>query len=439
MVRFRRILLLCACVFAFITPTVLPTIGASADDPDGGKDVGVQTNQDADLDPQGAYADQLQDLIDSGGISGFAGLAVHGVGDKVTVYWKGTPPQEVQDLVGSWSAPTEFVSTTLNEVESDLVLALLNDAAELFPFDVRTLGLNDSLSKILVGVLPAQLQAATNFLNSAAGAILRNLALPVEFTTVSDDTGNEPFARGNDQAPFWGGGYLDFDDDGNDRPECTTGFKVHSGSGSTYKQYMVTAFHCGATRCYTTTQDVRVGCGTVGKADKTVDVVLLSGKTYGARIFNGQAVWPWNYTTDGANLRVVSSANPARGEHVCLSGAFSGEECADAYVASPNGIYITLRDGTRIGPGYWILSSNGNRQHGFAGPGDSGGPVYRKSKTSSGEYVASVRGMIESGDNAQMPCPGHDYGDWTRICTTQIFVTQVSAIKNKFGVVVTTQ
>jgi hypothetical protein len=64
--------------------------------------------------------------------------------------------------------------------------------------------------------------------------------------------------------------------------------------------------------------------------------------------------------------------------------------------------------------------------------------VYGKGKTSQGQYVATIRGMIEAVDNPQMPCPGHNYGDWTRICSTDVFVIQVSAIKNKFGVVVST-
>ena len=185
------------------------------------------------------------------------------------------------------------------------------------------------------------------------------------------------FHRRDDIPSFWGGAAIR-----STAGTCSTGFTVKKPSGA---RMITTAAHC-----YSVGSIVRTPPGTfVGSVVQrgtlgsiwfwdNRDVELISGSSYGARVYTGGVF----STTSRA---VVAAADPVAGfTGYCSSGQTSGEQC-NQKVQSTGAIVCT-----QTGCKWPVIEYTG----GPANPGDSGGSFYLPSGSSS----AHARGAVIAGD-----------------------------------------
>jgi hypothetical protein len=169
----------------------------------------------------------------------------------------------------------------------------------------------------------------------------------------------DAFNRADDVPSFWSGASIN-----NGVATCSTGFAVHSPSG---QRFMTTASHCfgvgSAVRTPTGTFVGNVvqrgGLGSVFFWDNR-DVELISGSSYGARVYTGGAF-------SATSKPVVGAGDPVAGvTGYCASGQTSGEQCG-LTVQSTGAIVCT-----QTGCLWPVIQYSG----GPALPGDSGGAFY---------------------------------------------------------------
>jgi hypothetical protein len=226
--------------------------------------------------------------------------------------------------------------------------------------------------------------------------------------------------RYNEGTPYNGGDFISFQ--GNDwtnggKPAgglCSSGIEVHK-TGNTSLTYILTAAHCdwnlgsssnpgvgtsalmgyqenngnwmgpdiqhlymGSTKYISNDSDR-------GSGVTTLDTQLIPAST-GHDVFKSG----WNSTEIGV---ITGGATNHVGDHVCTSGAVTGEICGLVIQSVEQKDEIT-----HAWPDYWVFDSTALNPNasGYvaAAEGDSGGPVYWVNG-STGDRVA--RGMIEGG------------------------------------------
>ncbi|WP_350281240.1 hypothetical protein [Kribbella sp. HUAS MG21] len=159
---------------------------------------------------------------------------------------------------------------------------------------------------------------------------------------------------------------------------CSAGFSVVRRSNG--QRGSVTAGHCGAPRTVWKSGPNYYGTTTVRTNYPEYDQALLTGSSYGAKIWT-------DGPGDSANTRTVTGAgDPGVGTSVCQSGSFSTSVC-NLTVRSTSARYCDT-DGCTT---YVIRATRGGLIAIIGG--DSGGPVYTRRGTSS----ATIRGMAFAG------------------------------------------
>lgn len=170
----------------------------------------------------------------------------------------------------------------------------------------------------------------------------------------SGDGSFDRLSRADDTEPFWGGANVFRNLWG----DCTSGFSVKKSNGV---RYMLTAGHC-----YAPGVDVYTPAGTPFGVIRfqapfpNSDVELIGDRTYGTRIYTGEAI--------GGDAGVGGAGNPIVGGTYCTGGAFSFEECnkqveaVNTMACDPEGNCTTGL--TRFTNGASLMV------------GDSGGPFY---------------------------------------------------------------
>ncbi|WP_460665740.1 S1 family peptidase [Kribbella swartbergensis] len=159
---------------------------------------------------------------------------------------------------------------------------------------------------------------------------------------------------------------------------CTAGFSVVRRSNG--QRGSVTAGHCGGVGTVWKSGKNYYGTTTVRKNYPDYDQALLTGSTYGSKIWT-------DGPGDSADTRTVrGGADPGVGTVVCQSGSFSTSLCGIT-VRSTSAKYCD-NDGCTT---YVIRATRGG-QIAIIG-GDSGGPVY----TRSGSSAATIRGTTFAG------------------------------------------
>ncbi|NOL44341.1 hypothetical protein HPO96_29240 [Kribbella sandramycini] len=159
---------------------------------------------------------------------------------------------------------------------------------------------------------------------------------------------------------------------------CSAGFSVVRRSDG--KRGSVTAGHCGGVGTEWKSGPNYYGTTTVRTKYPDYDQSLLTGSSYGTKIWT-------DGPGDSANTRTVTGGgDPGVGTSVCQSGSFSTSLCG-LTVRSTNARYCDT-DGCTT---YVIRATRGG-QVAIVG-GDSGGPLYSRP----GSATATIRGITFAG------------------------------------------
>ena len=315
-------------------------------------------------------------------VPGYAGVAVDYEASKVTVSWKGTAPPAVNALAERVpdGVEVEVRRTALSGADLHAASARLLDAQRTAPAPVTVLT-----------VLPAKnyaglvVEVSSGPTAPGADALDRKLervaGVPVRLQTIHHAVESTAGGRRNDQAPWNAGGAIAAKD-GTDY--CTTGFSIVTGAGD---HRIVTAAHCNKKVGDRVRDGAGQRLGTVTHRAPEVDAQLIDPvgepETAGA-VLGG----PWNATRahDRYRFPVAAVQRPAVGQHICSSGAVTGEHCSTIRATD-----IAWTCGKQTCHGFRASRDDDGV---VVGGGDSGGPMYTVI-----DGKAYARGMIDGGSN----------------------------------------
>lgn len=122
------------------------------------------------------------------------------------------------------------------------------------------------------------------------------------------------------------------------------------------------------------------------------------------------------------------SASPAQGTPVCVSGAATGEHCANVEIGS-TGVQFSCGDvnDTRTCTGFVVKNTNGGVA---AGTGDSGAPIYIVKADNS----LGARGIVNEGNpNYVVTCNSNVWG--SPVCVSRFWAVSTETLKDEWGVV----
>ncbi|NUS57712.1 MAG: hypothetical protein HOV66_23075, partial [Streptomycetaceae bacterium] len=255
--------------------------------------------------PPSLTANQAFDtLAAERGLAGFAGVTNDG--SHLTLWWKGAPPAAVTNRLTAAHSSLPIVvrraAYSMAEIRraAEPIKALLAHPQPhlrgvMIPPDghgleVVTDGSPDALKGLPAVGVPVSVRAWTNF-------------------SFLD-------SRLDDSSPWSGGGRLKIYNGSNYLGYCTTGWGVHSASGT---RYLLTAAHCGKTGTrFTDGAGELIGYGNQDRND--LDIMLIP--TYSANNMWDGPVASGNF------LKWVAGSDDARpNDQLCTSGSTSGAVC----------------------------------------------------------------------------------------------------------------
>ena len=327
-------------------------------------------------------------------VPGYAGVAVDYPTATVTLSWKGTAPTAALRLQEAAPRGVTVVvrRATFSDAELRAASTRLLDGvrAEHGPDVVLAAYPAPDHSGLVAEVAAASAVAARHDL---ARYLERTAGVPVRTTPARDEVGpgTGPEAapgvestagdRRDDRAPWHGGGAI-ATADGNDY--CTTGFAIVTATGD---HRLVTAAHCNARVGDVVRDGAGQRLGTVAARAPHLDAQLIDpvgSPQTAASVFGG----PWDAGRDNPRFRfpVVGVQAPAVGQHICSSGAVTGEHCATIRATN-----LAWTCGDETCHGFRASRDDGGV---VVGGGDSGGPMYVVI-----DGKAYARGMIDGGSN----------------------------------------
>lgn len=431
----RRVLTLIGLLSAIAVVGVQTASGARTRDEHPASGATVTSNATDPTSADALPADQpaldaaAQDAQSIAGSAYYTDAVVNDAADTVDVYLA-SAPQSVIDQLQAMHPGTYVVHNDaanprgeLMKIENALPLAALSvegvDVDSVGPtsdghLQVGVSGTNTQLAQL---VLAATAQSALGSANSAGAIQVYGGAQP----------GTTTGYRYSESAPWNGGDFVSsvgtdrFNGQAGTVSGCSSGIEVHK-TGDTSLTYMLEASHCSW--IYGSSSNPGVGtqvyngynsssglqglwatcmsCADIGavkyrsddsSGNTSLDAALIPTSS-GYDVFKSG----WNSSEIGP---VTGVAENQSGDHVCISGAYTGEICG--LEIQQVGVQKKL---CPSGWGYCFYSDvntawnpNGSS---FVGnmDGDSGGPVYWKD--SSGNIVA--RGMIEGTDGTTVSC-----------------------------------
>lgn len=355
-----------------------------------------------------AVARQIQDVVSKSRLDGFTGLSLQG--STLVLYWKGSVPQAVASVVATRPASVQMVVrnarfslTEMDARERQIVAA----NKSVFGGKIVWIGLPGDYGAIQIAfdttlVNAADLNALQNQVASISSPISVQAVLAQPFVNYGCPPDNCP-PRWNDYQPYWGGDVYYANN-----TYCSNAFAVVvNGTG---EQSLLTAQHCpNGYSVVTPDSGHRYMGATCCDPTNSSGVIRLHGTTYGPYVYSDA----WN---SGISSHTEGASDPYYGQtDVCLSGGFTGQDCANV-VTSTN----TYLGSTGWGPGFYTTEQTG---WGAAGEGDSGGPTYNH--TGDGGNIAM--GVIQGTDQPNnAPCQGTSpFGN--RNCSTHVFSSNISA------------
>lgn len=295
-------------------------------------------------------ANQIRWAVERGDAPGFTGIELRD--GKALLWYKGTPPAAVTAAVrrAGDTAPVEVWQAKYSLAEMRAASDRMVEFIRAHPGGpAHRVSMAADGSSLIVGVDPT-----VAGLSASSG--LPDVAVPVR--VVAQDRVHQN-GRGNDFAPFWGGGaMLD-----NDWRGCTAGFGVRSGA----QEYLLTAGHCGYPGQGWFNGDKSRWIGYATHENVGQDLLMIATDA-GSYIFTGGPgstaashvyAWDWVYT----------------GEELCSSGAVTTWLCGHVVMDAGNTSYCgydLFNNWECYGGLVWSRQEDGA----LAGRnGDSGGPV----------------------------------------------------------------
>jgi hypothetical protein len=311
--------------------------------------------------------------------TGFAGIIAAPENRELRVYWKGTPPKDITDLINKLRAdvpistlPASYSKQEMT-AEADRLVRTANGAITSAAARPDGSGLN-------IGV-PGNGETRS----AAAATPLMPVAIERGVKAVAiDSVKATPTSRG-DGPPLAGGGYWI---NTAKSIACSLAFAVNVDG----RTQITTGGHCGDPGDPVNAGGQTVGTVTRRAADANVSLLDVPGTGY---VINNDA---------GLNefrTPVIGVAPNFVGNYVCTSGASSGTQCNIKVVNTDVTIDVT---GDRVLHG--MVNAEQQNHENMAGSGDGGGPVEQVAEDPSKVYAAGIISL--RADNADAPCTGID-------------------------------
>lgn len=338
-------------------------------------------------------ATKIQQVAIDQRVSGFTGTALEN--GKLVLYWHGTLPAVIDNLVKQFAAPVRIRSAAYTAAELDTEARRLSTLP-----GVSSVGALSDFSGLRVSV--------------ADGFSIPNLQQLSTIMRLVPDNARPSVAywRWDDADPFWGGDVVQ-----SDSGYCTGGFAIRYPSGGQWHPGMTLSNHCGANKQWKTPVSGTF-VGNTGAGNAGLDANYLSGQDYAPAVYIGQ-------NNSATGLSINGALYPTLGASVCYDGGFSGAMCSNIIDSYP--AYIQGPGGGTVGPGYWTYNVNGQPAD---GNGDSGGPVVAPS---TGSGLNGI-GIITAIDLSQkVPCQGVPTGNG-RNCSTRSFSMSLPDVLNGTGI-----
>ncbi|WP_030247303.1 hypothetical protein, partial [Streptomyces sp. NRRL S-350] len=374
-------------------------------------------------------------------IPGFSEVEVDPVANRITLHWKGELPGAVQGVLQDLPKDVSVQVVTAKYSKAELHAArekLLSNGkpipiAAKRPSHINSIGpsldgsgldlgyeTDDAQAPEMRAVMPPLPVEELTPQVEAIASTIAGVEVHAHHQAMVED-----LTRGADSEPWYGGA-------GVRTPGgtiCSTGFGVYSPSAN-YKNFVTTAWHCGAGSYRTWYSDNYMGYANSGDgnaADDTIGIVPHDGQNSGGYVYGG----PWNDPSDNDAAQVSGYGGNNEGEYVCHSAANSGVHCGlrilqvDRQIQGPNGVWRKFADQVVQTDKNDIASING----------DSGGPVIALDGTK-----VQARGTITSLDK-QTNCNGRvssDAGSRTPECYNGMWYVPISQTLADMGWVLRT-
>ncbi|MEV8634908.1 hypothetical protein AB0395_24955 [Streptosporangium sp. NPDC051023] len=336
---------------------------------------------------------KIRNLVEDGQEAGYAGLEISG--DRLLLWWKGTPPKRIERAVRQASVPIDVRSAAHSRSELRAASAKLWQAA-----GVEHGGQIHAVKALVDG---SGLQALTAPSQARSLAATPDVGVPVTVEQREPITATS--TRCDDTAGWYGGGALRHDSfaggscGGTGKAyTCTAGFGVRAGSN----EFLLTAGHCGAPGDLFTDPG-REEIGRATHENVGHDLLLIQTQVIG-RIWDG---------TPGVNdftKPVIGWGWSFPGQSLCYSGTTTGARCG----YTVDSAFTKICDRDLYGNfECWddLISAKKNGQ----GPrgGDSGGPVFNLENGSSAtRAIGTITGYGVSGSTEWLIF--QDFGTATR-------------------------
>ncbi|MFB8174271.1 S1 family peptidase [Kitasatospora purpeofusca] len=344
-------------------------------------------------------------------VPGYAGHTVDPQRGHLDLYWHGTLPDHVTDVLAA--APTGITTSvhqapyTLRELRAGrdrLVDAAVRGEEGAVWTSAGPLADGSALT---VGYTP---DAARRHGDATAAEVSARAAAiaGVPITAVATAASTATATRHSDASPWSAGAELTTPGNG----WCTSGFGGWRGTTAV----LLTASHCGTSGTYRTGAGAVVGTATDSDTGLDTTVISVNGTPSG-KYFDGG----WD-NGSGYAKRVVGAGRNNVGDLVCASGAMSGIHCslritATDVAAEVNGQWRTdLDTATRTDDSTVAVAK-----------GDSGGPVVA---SVNGGADMQARGIISAGTGNPVVC-GSVAAPTT--CWDSLRFVPIAPIVSKFG------
>jgi streptogrisin D len=357
---------------------------------------------------------ELYTLVDRYPNSGFTSLAFED--DALAVYWKGLPPEAVQQAIITAQAklPVHFRAARYSMTEMEILAAQISTLAD--GSDMQSVSLNYDGSGVRItrktqsevaraeAKLGRPLRHAEDILDEVRSRAATDRSSSVDSIPVTVTIADHPVqplgcaggvcTRLDDLSPWNGGDRIVNRDSPRGWYQCTSGFGVNQNG----KYYLVTAGHCAhasGDRYYDAAGEyIGTSCG----ENSTLDIQVICAPGY-FRMFDGTP-WTSNYKLVlGWGYHVVN-------EYLCHSGATSGTVCNLKTIGGDYQVWGTDSDGDS----FWFkgLIKAVQVDGATAGqPGDSGGPVFTLMGTG-----VRAKGTISAGGGSELLF--QDWADYLR-------------------------
>jgi hypothetical protein len=360
-----------------------------------------------------AIARQIHNVVASSRLDGFTGISLQGT--TLVLYWKGNVPLSISQVIAARPAGMQmavrsarFSLAEMDATERQLVAA--NTA--VFGGKIVWVALPGDYSAVQVGFDATLVDtSALNALQGESASI--SSPIPVQAVLAQPFTyyGCPPDScppRWNDSRPYWGGDVYYANNS-----YCSTSFEVVvNGTG---ELSLLTAQHCpnGYSTVTPDSGHRYMGVTCCQPTNSSGVIRLHTGETccaYGPYVYSDA----WN---SGISSHTEGASDPYYGQtDVCLSGGFTGQDCANV-VTTTN----TYLGGTGWGPGFFTTEQVGK---GAAGNGDSGGPTYNHAADGGNIAMGVIQGSDQAGN---APCQGFSLPNSNRLCSTHVFSSNISA------------